>query len=96
MMFRLSDVGLAVLLSFFSMLVSIIGGMFQVDLLNDFAAKLPQSVHAAKNFLGGKGYPFCKWASCPSCSTLYPLNDSKKYTFVRYPNHPHAHLRKPC
>ena len=52
MMFRLSDVGLGVLLSFFSTLLSIIGRVFQVDLLkfNDFAAKLPRSVRAAKIF----------------------------------------------
>ena len=51
MMFRLSDVGLGVLLSFFSTLLSIVGRVFQVDLkFNDFAAKLPRSVRAAKKF----------------------------------------------
>ena len=50
MMFRLYDVGLGVLLSFFSTLLSIIGGVFQVDLLNDFAAKYHEVYVLQKSF----------------------------------------------
>lgn len=105
--FRLSDVGLGILLTFFAVMVHIFGNTFHINALKDFSKQLPRTVQAARNILGQKFDHFRKWACCPSCSTLYAIAEcevimpdgsksSKECSHIRFPNHPQARFRQPC
>ena len=106
-MFRLSDVGLGVLLAFLATLMRILASTFHISPLKDFASHMPKTVRAARTFLGRSQDQFTKWACCPSCSALYQLDkctvqlpdgtkSSRKCSHIRFPNHPQARFRRPC
>ena len=106
-MFRISDVGLGVLLSFFAALMLIMARVLAIESLKTFSKYLPVTVRAARKFLGRNKDSFTKYACCPKCSSLYPLEKciiklpnnattSLKCTFIRHPNHPHKRFRQPC
>ncbi len=107
--FRLSDVGVTVLLAFLSTFVLLLARTFGLQALKDFASQLPTAVYAARKLLGRGQDTFTKWVCCPSCSSLYQVeecsvtlpNGSKtshikiKCTYIQFPDHPQACQRKP-
>lgn len=106
-MFHLSDVGLGILLSFFATLVAIMGRIFNLETVKEFSDIMPRAVRTARRLVGNDQDTFQKWACCPSCSALYPLEDcsmrlpdgslsSRECTFIRFPNHPQSRFRLPC
>ena len=106
-MFRLSDAGLGIFLSFFATLLGILSRVLSVTSLLDIANSLPASVRAARKMIGKGQDRFQKWVCCPVCSSLYALDEcivhsrdgtslSRECTFVRFPNHPQPHHRKVC
>ena len=105
--FKLSDVGVTVLLKFLSLFFHTLSKVFNLPILRDFAAKLPTSVVAGKKILGTNCDKFEKFVCCTSCSSLYTMNDSleklpngsivsKSCKFIHFPNHPQRHQRKEC
>lgn len=102
--FRLSDVGMNTLLAFFATFLLTIANLLQLESLRGFVKGLPISVSAAKRLLGTYSDNFEKWVCCPSCSSLYKMDDcstngrllSKKCLHIKYPNHPQAARRKEC
>ena len=104
--FRMSDVGMNILLRFFAMFLSTLARLLSLQPLVEFVSLLPKNVISARNLLGRKD-SFTKWVCCPKCSTLYSTADarrklpdgsivSKLCGYVRFPNHPQRHHRKPC
>lgn len=105
--FKLSDTGLNILLRFFSKFFVVLGQSLQLQPLQDFGKSLPQSVAAGKAKLGTNIDSFTKLVTCPSCNSLYLLEDciirqtngelvSKLCDFIQYPHHPQAKFRRPC
>ena len=105
--FKVSDVGLSVLLKFLSMFLSLIATVLRLESLKAFATSLPTSVAGGKKVIGTNMDKFSKWVCCPSCHARYDLKDcleklpngdvvSKKCQYVRFPRHPHKSRRKPC
>ena len=68
--FRLSDVGIGVLLKFFSILLGVLAKFLVVPSLKAFAETLPTSVTAGKKLLGTNSDDFIKFVCCPDCSML--------------------------
>ena len=106
-LFRVSDTGINILLQFFSVLLKLLASGLRVTALNSFCQCLPLSIKAAKKYIGTSGDLFTKYASCPLCDSIYPVDTckvmqpdktfaSKKCTNVKFPNHPHATQRRPC
>ncbi len=67
---------------------------------------MPSTLYRAKKFLGHPEDNFKTYVVCPSCHKLYTFSECCKYenrkkvsktcTFVRYPSHSQARMRKPC
>ena len=66
--FRVSDVGLGVFLSFIAMFVMLLGTALGLDSLKNLAGILPKTVHTARKLLGKTTDSFTKLVSC----TLFP------------------------
>ena len=106
-LFRVSDSGINVLLLFIAMFVSLVASSFGITSLDDFIKLLPSSVTAAKKFIGHISDNFEKYATCPQCHSIYPLDSckiilpdkttcSRKCSYIKYPQHPHISQRSPC
>lgn len=104
--FRLSDVGVGILLSFVAVLLLLLGKTFCVEPLISLIKDFPKTVYSARKFLGS-GDSFTKFVCCPKCSSLYKVNEctitctdgsivSKKCSFVRFPKHPWISRRQHC
>ena len=105
--FRVSDIGIGVILSFLAMLVFLLGKTLGAESLKAFASLLPKSVHAGRKLLGKNTDPFSKIVCCPKCSTLYEMDSciltqrngsksSRHCSHIAYPNHPQQSRRLPC
>lgn len=105
--FRLSDVGLGVLLSFIAMWLHILARTLGLNRLKEFANCLPKTIRAARKVLGSRQDQFTKWVCCPSCSALYPADKcvvqlpdgskaSRNCSHIPFPNHPQARFRTCC
>lgn len=93
--FRVSDVGIGVLLSFFATFVSLVGRLFSIESLAKLGTNLPKSLYSAQKVLGCNSDSFVKLVCCPKCSSLYTIDSciitnrdglkvSNTCTFVRY------------
>lgn len=87
--------------------MSCFNSVFNIPSLKTFVENLPKTTIAAKKLVGRDKDPFAKYASCPECDSIYPLESckiiqsdktvsSRKCSFVKYPNHPLATQRQPC
>ena len=105
--FRVSDVGIGVLLSFVAVLVLLLGKAFGLESLKELALSLPKSVYSARKLLGRNYDQFMKLVCCPKCSTLYESDkcvltnrDGTKVSItcshVRFPNHCYRKYQLPC
>ena len=105
--FRLSDVGITVLLGFVATFVLLLARTFGLQALKEFASHLPRTVHAARKLLGRGQDSFTKWVCCPSCSSLYRIEEcmvslpdgsksSRRCSYIQFPDHPQVCRRKPC
>lgn len=100
-LFRLSDTGMNILLLFITKFLSL------TAITKSFIDQLPQTVSAAKKVIGVLHDNFSKYACCPVCHTVYPLDmckvmssdktvQSRCCSHIKFPNHPHAFRRRPC
>lgn len=105
--FRISDAAISSLLSFMVKFLSIVARCLKVDNLFSIVSTFPQSLHRAKGFLSQLSDDFVKYVSCPSCHSLYSLEESIEFSstgeklsrfcsYVRYPEHSQARMRQPC
>ncbi len=106
-LFRLSDTGANVLLAFLSTFLLFLTSKVGSDTLMEFCQHLPKTICGARKLAGRSVDEFQKWVCCPTCKSLYAIDEckkrglngkcvSKQCGFVRYPNHVQAVHRKPC
>ena len=97
--FRVSDTGINILLLFFSTFLLALSGLLRLGALKSIAIEFPKTVSAGRRLLGTDADMFARWACCPSCSSIYPVNEckvklangeftTKKCSFVLFPHHP--------
>ena len=105
-LFKLSDAGVQILLSFIAAFFSTVAKLLHLDKLSDFASKLPNTIFLAKKVLK-QNDTFQQYTVCPKCSTIYKINEcietladktqiSKKCVHIEFPNHPMPRFRQPC
>lgn len=105
-LFRLSDTALNVLISFFAMFLKTLSQSFMA-IPQSFLAKLPLNLRAARSIAGNTKSQFQRFVCCPSCRSIYPWQEciiklpdgsleSKRCSFIRFPNHPQIQHRKSC
>ena len=105
-LFKLSDAGVQILLSFIAALFSTVAKLLHLDKLSDFASKLPNTIFLAKKVLK-QNDTFQQYTVCPKCSAIYKINEcietladktqiSKKCVHIEFPNHPMPRFRQPC
>ena len=72
-----------------------------------FLNQFPRGIAAAKKCLGYQSDGFVKYAVCPSCPTIYNIDDCKRMLpnntvvsatcdYVLFPKHPQKSGRKKC
>ena len=107
--FKLSDAAISILFLFILMFFKTISRTLQA-IPESFLVILPQNIRSARLIVSGgtQGRDgFVQYVCCPSCHSLYrkedcvisnsnELTESRKCSFMRYPNHPPVHHRKPC
>ena len=91
---------------FIATLLALLASCLHIETLNSFVLLLPRSIAAAKKFIGYVSDTFSKYASCPECHSIYPLDTcriiesnktvSRKCSYIRFPNHRQAALRQRC
>lgn len=102
-LFRVSDVGMNVLLAFIATFLMFLVRIFGVPSLRDVVLQLPKTVYLARKYIGGEKDRFLKFASCPTSHSIFPLDSCK----IVLPNktvvsarcsydHPHSARRLPC
>ena len=69
----MSDTAMNILLRFIAGFLSLLIDKFKID-LKDFANELPRNVTMAKKLIGNVKDNFTKFASCPKCDSIYPLD----------------------
>ena len=65
--FRVSDVGMGVILRFISMFLMLLVTAFGLHPLKEFVHQLPKSIVSARGYLGRKFYNFTRYVSCHKC-----------------------------
>lgn len=76
-LFNVSDVGLDILLKFIATFLRFLAKIFTLPLM-PFLDQFPRGIAAAKKFLGYQSDDFVKYAVCPSCHTIYNIDDCKR------------------
>ena len=105
--FRVSDVGIDILLGFLSAFMIVLAKVLHLEILKEFALEMPKSAIAGRRVLGTNVDGFSRWVCCCSCRSIYPVENckvrlpngeyvSKKCPFIKFPNHPQNWRRKPC
>ncbi len=100
-LFRISDTGMNILLLFISKFFALVASV------RNFIDQLPPNIATARKLAGINRDNFSRYASCPKCHTVYPLDtcrvvsldktvQSRCCSHVKFPNHPHARRRRPC
>ena len=75
--------------------------------LYEFSQLLPRNTNLAKKLVGSASDSFSKYASCPTCHSLYPVDcckvllpdktySSLQCSYIKFPHHPQAKRRQPC
>ena len=105
--YNISDHAVALLLKFFKYIFLLIGSMFNIPELNE-KAHLPQSINGCYSFTNLDPDPYQVYVVCPKCHMLYDQSvqsltvgtsinpESKKCSFVEFPEHPQSRYREPC
>lgn len=102
--FKLSDVGMSILLKFLCMFLGLLANILGVTAFKTITDMLPTSVTSGKKLLETSKDNFEKFVCCPDCSSIENSlerlpngkSTSKTCTFVRFPQHPQQRYRKPC
>lgn len=105
--FKVSDVGMNVLLAFIATFLAFLLRMFGASMLQGIVQQLPKTVYLARKYLGVHKDRFIKYASCPRCHSIYSIESCKvvlpngspmssKCSHVEFPNHPQRVRRSPC
>ena len=100
-LFRISDTGMNILFLFIAKFYSLIARV------GNFIDQLPPNIAAARKSAGINRDDFSRYASCPKCHAVYPLDSCKVVlldktvqsrccSHVKFPNHPYAYRRRPC
>ena len=106
-LFRVSDVGISMLLSLITMFISIFGKAFGLPSVAKLTEILPKSLFSAQKLLGQDSDSFDKLVCCPKCSSLYTTEEcivtksggskeSAPCKFRKFPQHRHHIHRSPC
>lgn len=106
-LFRVSDVGMNVILAFIATLVTLLLIAFGLRSLQEFTEQLPRTVTTARRYLGGNVDSFMKFVSCPKCHQIYPIESCKTYlpnrtvtsgrcSYIKFRNHPQRTQRNAC
>ena len=98
---RFSERAINTLLGFIRALIHYLAVTTGHVLLLQIARALPKTLHAAL-----KHDDYVEYVVCPKCCTLYSLSEStvdnhgqkesKRCTFIEFPNHPHSTRRRAC
>ena len=105
--FRVSDVGIDLLLKFLSLFMVTLAIICPINSLRELASQLPKSVSAGRKIIGTNADIFTKFVCCRACTSIYPIDEcksklpdgqwvSKRCNYVRFPNHPQLWRRKAC
>lgn len=90
--------------TFLTLLVTLFG----LSTLSEFVKQLPKSFIQARKYIGHNRDDFTRYVSCPKCHYIYDIDictirmpdrtiQSRKCTFVKFPNHPQrVHRMKKC
>ena len=104
-LFRISDAGILMMLSFVKTFVGYCGKAFRLEKMQTLSNVLPSSLYQAKKFLGKLDDTFDRYVVCSACHALYKFNEcitqggrkeSRTCSFVRFPRHIQARMRAPC
>ncbi len=105
-LYRISNAAFTLLLTFFKRFFSLMSVYLGLSTLHQLTEIMPSTLYRAKKFLGHPEDNFKTYVVCPSCHKLYTFSECCKYenrkkvsktcTFVRYPSHSQARMRKPC
>ncbi len=103
----MSDVGMNLMLGFVATFLMLLIRGFGLQLLMEFVSQLPRTVISAPGYLGGNSDNLTKYASCPKCHSVYPVESctivhldrsiiSRKCSFVKFPRHLQRAYRQLC
>ena len=103
-MARVSDAGIGVIFSFFAIFMQPLSAILNSNTLSEFSQQLPWNALQARRYIGQDRDSFTKYVCCPRCHYVYDLSicsikmsdgthQSRKCTFVQFPNHPINALR---
>ena len=107
-LFRVSDVGMNILLAFIATFLKVLVSGFRLANLEETVKRIPRNIYTARKYVGGGHIDrFMKYASCPKCHHIYPIDSCKvilpdktvvsaKCTNVVFPHHPQWIRRSPC
>ena len=104
--YKVSERGISLLLAFITSLLSWLGTFPQSAHILQLRDLISKNVYFLRKIFGLNS-ALTMYAVCPKCSSLYELKDctvkhrngleeSAKYTYVQYPNHPHISRREKC
>ena len=96
---------MGVLLAFFATFLNLLSSIFGLERFSEFVQQLPHNTYRSRKYIGHEGDCFKKYVSCPKCHYVYDLDicsckmpdgtiQSRKCTFVKFPNHPMNALRR--
>ena len=102
--FRISERAVLALMNFLRALLTFLAS---VSLnLKEVASLLPHSTRSIRKFLKGYSDGCVEYVVCTKCHNLYLYSDcivqrngsseSKRCTYVKYPNHPHSNKKNKC
>ena len=95
------------LLQFIAAFFQLLGSLTSIPLLIAVAAALPATLYLLKKYLSYDTESFLKYTVCPSCFSLYKIDDCfvedesgeripKKCAHIKFPRHPQRNYRLPC
>lgn len=104
LVYRLSECAVSTLLRFISALFNFLAVITGHALLLQIAQAFPKTMHTIR--IASKKDDYVEYVVCSKCCSLYRLSEciidnrgqqeSKRCTFVEFPNHPHEYRRNPC
>ena len=99
--FRLSERALSTLIGFLRALINFLSVITGHALLVKLAQAFPRTIHDAR--AAYRETNFVEYIVCPKYDCLYTINDcvlstgeSKRCSFIQYPNYPHLSRRCAC
>ena len=104
LVYRLSERAVGTLLGFICALINFLALTTGHGLLLQIAQALPKTMHTIRR--ASKKDDYVEYVVCSKCSSLYRLSEcisdnhgqqeSKRCTYVEFPDHPHLYRRDPC